>query len=33
LRLCLACDMDAMFSAVFSGNPVPYSPAKFLYRY
>lgn len=33
LRLCLACDMDAMFSAVFSGNPVPYSPAKFLYSW
>ncbi|XP_061951677.1 ubiquitin C-terminal hydrolase 22-like [Populus nigra] len=33
LRLCLACDMDAMFSAVFSGNSVPYSPAKFLYSW
>ena len=32
LRLCLACDMDAMFSAVFSGDRMPYSPAKFLYR-
>lgn len=32
-RLCLACDMDAMFSAVFSGDRRPYSPAKFLYRY
>jgi len=32
-RLCLACDMDAMFSAVFSGDRLPYSPAKFLYRY
>lgn len=31
-RICLACDMDAMFSAVFSGDRVPYSPAKFLYR-
>jgi len=29
---CLACDMDAMFSAVFSGERMPYSPAKFLYR-
>lgn len=32
-RTCLACDMDAMFSAVFSGDRVPYSPAKFLYRF
>lgn len=32
VRLCLACDMDAMFSAVFSGDRTPYSPAKFLYR-
>lgn len=32
-RICLACDMDAMFSAVFSGDRSPYSPAKFLYRY
>lgn len=32
-RLCLACDMDAMFSAVFSGNRSPYSPAKFLYSW
>lgn len=31
-RLCLACDLDAMFSAVFSGDRTPYSPAKFLYR-
>lgn len=31
-RICLACDMDAMFSAVFSGDRIPYSPAKFLYR-
>lgn len=31
-RLCLACDMDAMYSAVFSGDRIPYSPAKFLYR-
>lgn len=30
--LCLACDLDAMFSAVFSGDRIPYSPAKFLYR-
>lgn len=32
-RVCLACDMDAMFSAVFSGDRTPYSPAKFLYRF
>ncbi|OAY31509.1 ubiquitin C-terminal hydrolase 22 [Manihot esculenta] len=32
-RLCLACDMDAMFSAVFSGDRRPYSPAKFLYSW
>ncbi|RZB68917.1 Leucine-rich repeat receptor-like serine/threonine-protein kinase isoform A, partial [Glycine soja] len=30
-RTCLACDMDAMFSFVFSGDRAPYSPAKFLY--
>ncbi|KAA8522964.1 hypothetical protein F0562_009387 [Nyssa sinensis] len=33
LKLCLACDMDAMFSAVFSGPRTPYSPAKFLYSW
>ncbi|XP_043701240.1 ubiquitin C-terminal hydrolase 22-like isoform X2 [Telopea speciosissima] len=33
LRLCLACDMDAMFSAVFSGDRKPYSPANFLYSW
>ncbi|KAK7388603.1 hypothetical protein VNO78_23425 [Psophocarpus tetragonolobus] len=32
-RICLACDMDAMFSAVFSGGRAPYSPAKFLYSW
>ena len=32
-RMCLACDMDAMFSAVFSRDRKPYSPAKFLYRF
>ncbi|KAM7511579.1 hypothetical protein LguiB_010454 [Lonicera macranthoides] len=32
-RLCLACDMDAMYSAVFSGDRIPYSPAKFLYSW
>ncbi|XP_060171993.1 ubiquitin C-terminal hydrolase 22-like [Lycium barbarum] len=31
--LCLACDLDAMFSAVFSGNRTPISPAKFLYSW
>ncbi|KAK3435893.1 hypothetical protein EUGRSUZ_C00331 [Eucalyptus grandis] len=30
---CLACDMDAMFSAVFSGERMPCSPAKFLYSF
>ncbi|CAI9298362.1 unnamed protein product [Lactuca saligna] len=33
LRLCLACDTDALFSAVFSGDRKPYSPAKFLYSW
>ncbi|KAL3744346.1 hypothetical protein ACJRO7_013588 [Eucalyptus globulus] len=28
----LACDMDAMFSVVFLGERMPYSPAKFLYK-
>lgn len=32
-RMCLACDMDAMFSAVFSRDRTPYSPARFLYRF
>lgn len=32
-RLCLACDMDAMFSAVYSGDRTSYSPAKFLYSW
>lgn len=31
--LCLACDLDAMYSAVFSGDRVPYSPVRFLHRY
>lgn len=31
-RLCLPCDIDAIFSAVFSGDRTPYSPAQFLYR-
>ncbi|KAI4335659.1 hypothetical protein L6164_014288 [Bauhinia variegata] len=32
-RICLACDMDAVFSSVFSGDRTPYSPAKFLYSW
>ncbi|KAI3801800.1 hypothetical protein L1987_29916 [Smallanthus sonchifolius] len=32
-KLCLACDTDALFSAVFSGDRKPYSPAKFLYSW
>ncbi|XP_020598682.1 ubiquitin carboxyl-terminal hydrolase 22-like isoform X2 [Phalaenopsis equestris] len=31
--LCLSCDLDAMYSAVFSGDRRPYSPAKFLYSW
>lgn len=31
-RLCLPCDIDLIFSAVFSGDRTPYSPARFLYR-
>ncbi|GAB2300282.1 hypothetical protein Dimus_034317 [Dionaea muscipula] len=33
LKACLACDLDAMVSAVFSGGRSPYSPAKFLYSW
>ncbi|PIN04629.1 Ubiquitin-specific protease [Handroanthus impetiginosus] len=33
VQLCLACDLDAIFSAVFSGDRSPYSPAKFLYSW
>jgi ubiquitin carboxyl-terminal hydrolase 22/27/51 len=29
---CLACDLDEIYSAAFSGERMPYSPAKFLYR-
>lgn len=29
---CLACDVDGVFSAMFSGDKTPYSPAEFLYR-
>ncbi|KAF5742021.1 ubiquitin carboxyl-terminal hydrolase 22-like [Tripterygium wilfordii] len=32
-RICLACDMDAMFSDVYLGDRTPYSPAKFLYSW
>lgn len=32
-RLCLLCDINAIFSAVFSGDQSPYSPAQFLYRF
>lgn len=32
-RICLACDLDATFSAVFSGDRMPYSPARFLYSW
>ncbi|KAL6012208.1 Ubiquitin C-terminal hydrolase 22 [Asimina triloba] len=32
-RLCLACDIDAIFTAVFSGERTPYSPAHLLYSW
>ncbi|KAK4277259.1 hypothetical protein QN277_015278 [Acacia crassicarpa] len=32
-RLCLLCDVHAMFSAMFSGDRSPYSPAQFLYSW
>lgn len=32
-RLCLPCDIDLVFSAVFSGDRTPYSPAQFLYSW
>ncbi|KAK9098118.1 hypothetical protein Syun_025163 [Stephania yunnanensis] len=32
-RLCLRCDVDSMFAAVFSGERSPYSPARFLYSW
>ncbi|KAL5985669.1 hypothetical protein ACLOJK_027655 [Asimina triloba] len=32
-RLCLACDLDAIYSAFFSGDRTPYSPARFLYSW
>lgn len=31
-RSCLACDISIIFSAVYSGDRTPYSPAQFLYR-
>lgn len=31
-QLCLLCDLDTIFNAVFSGDRTPYSPARFLYR-
>ncbi|RWR84367.1 ubiquitin carboxyl-terminal hydrolase 22-like protein [Cinnamomum micranthum f. kanehirae] len=31
--LCLACDMNSIFSSVFSGDRRPYSPAPFLYSW
>ncbi|KAL2929732.1 Ubiquitin carboxyl-terminal hydrolase 22 [Bienertia sinuspersici] len=33
MNLCLACDMDALFSAIFSGDRLPFSPAKLLYSW
>ncbi|KAJ4834339.1 hypothetical protein Tsubulata_037538 [Turnera subulata] len=32
-RLCLVCEIDSIFSAVFSGDRTPYSPAQFLYSW
>ncbi|CAK9201142.1 unnamed protein product [Sphagnum troendelagicum] len=32
-HLCLGCDMDTIFSAAFSGERTPYSPAQFLYSW
>lgn len=32
-RLCLPCDMDVIFSAAFSGDRSPYSPAQFLFSW
>ncbi|KNA05234.1 hypothetical protein SOVF_192250 [Spinacia oleracea] len=32
-QMCLPCDIDALFSAVFSGDRSPYSPAQFLYSW
>lgn len=30
---CLACDLDKVFTAIYSGDQNPYSPAEFLYRW
>ncbi|KAF2287289.1 hypothetical protein GH714_039548 [Hevea brasiliensis] len=32
-RLCLACNIDVIFSAVYSGDRTPYSPAQVLYSW
>ncbi|XVE71281.1 hypothetical protein DITRI_Ditri10aG0138600 [Diplodiscus trichospermus] len=32
-KLCLLCDIDAIFSAMFLGDRTPYSPAQFLYSW
>lgn len=32
-QLCLPCDIDSLFSAVFSGERSPYSPAQFLHSW
>ncbi|KAI3985759.1 hypothetical protein MKX01_030673 [Papaver californicum] len=32
-RLCLCCDIDAIFTSVFSGDRAPYSPARFLFSW
>ncbi|KAL9233935.1 hypothetical protein vseg_008867 [Gypsophila vaccaria] len=32
-QLCLPCDIDGLFSAVFSGDRAPYSPAQFLHSW
>ncbi|PKI33981.1 hypothetical protein CRG98_045599 [Punica granatum] len=32
-RFCLLCDIDVIFSAVFSGDRSPFSPAQFLYSW
>ncbi|XVF35698.1 hypothetical protein REPUB_Repub18cG0168400 [Reevesia pubescens] len=32
-KLCLLCDIDAISSAMFSGDRTPYSPAQFLYSW
>ncbi|KAJ7530222.1 hypothetical protein O6H91_15G085800 [Diphasiastrum complanatum] len=32
-HICLGCEMDAVFSAAFSGDRTPYSPAQFLYSW